>query len=86
MTTAAYTDAPARTRRWHWDRTRAALAEAARRGATMVSAARRHNWSPALTISGLGFIDAAIWTTYHLGAGLAAIGASLLLLDWSRDR
>lgn len=52
----------------------------------MVSAARHHDWSPALTIGGLGFLDAAAWTTFHLGGGLAAIGVSILLFDWAHGR
>lgn len=38
--------------------------------------------STALILGGLGALDAAAWTTWGLGAGLAAVGVSLLALDW----
>lgn len=84
--TATSHDAPTRTRQWRQDRVRATLAEVRRRGAAMVSAARHHDWSPALTISGLGCAVASAWTTFGLGAGLLAMAASFFALDWSRDR
>lgn len=79
-------DARNRPRLWRHGRTREALTQVARKGTAMVGAARHHNWSPALTISGLGFIDTATWTSYGHGAGLLAIGLSALIYDWSRDR
>lgn len=39
----------------------------------------------ALTAAGLGFLDYAAWTWAHT-AGYAAIGVSLLLLEWAVKR
>lgn len=66
-----------------WQRARTALAQAQAKATRMVSAARHHDWSPALTISGLASIDAAF---YQLGlfAGLLTTGISILIYDWSR--
>lgn len=86
MTTAAFTDAPDRSRRWRWDRTRAALAEAARQGTKMVSAVRHRDRSPALTIAGLGSLDIGAWETFGRGAAWAALGISILLYDLDRER
>lgn len=86
MTTAAFTDAPDRSRRWRWDRTRAALGLAARRAAEMVSAARLRDRSPALTISGLASLDISAWETFGRGAAWAALGVSILLYDVDRER
>ena len=86
MTTAALTDAPDRSRRWRWDRTRAALAEAARQGTKMVSAVRHRDRSPALTISGLASLDVSAWETFGRGAAWAALGISILLYDVDRER
>lgn len=36
-------------------------------------------------VAGLGFLSAAAWTI-DLTAGLAAVGASFLLLEWRADR
>lgn len=36
----------------------------------------------ALIVTGLGCLDAAAWTTWGHGAGLAAIGASLLAVEY----
>lgn len=71
------------TPRTRWRTARRDLAQAYARAATMVSAARHHNWSPALTISALGLIDAAF---YQIGlfAGLLTTGISILVFDWSR--
>lgn len=82
MTTAALTDAHARSRRWRWDRTRAALAEAARQGTTAASAARRRYRRPALVTGSFSSAVAAAWTTFGLGAGLLALSAALLALEW----
>jgi hypothetical protein len=79
-------DAHIRTRMRRRDRMRAALAAAARKGTAMVSAARHREWSPALTISALAFLDTAAWSTYGHGAGYAAIGLSILIFDWQRDQ
>lgn len=42
-------------------------------------------WKPirtaTLTTGGLGFLSAAAWTV-HLALGLAAVGISLLVLEW----
>lgn len=83
--TATSLDAPIRNsgRR---NRMRATLAEVRRRGTAMVSAARHHDWSPALTISGLAAIDVSAWTTFGRGAAWLAFGISALVYDWSRDR
>lgn len=64
---------------------RTLLGEVGRRAAALVSAARLHT-SPALTISGLASLDLAAWTTYGRGAGLLALGASLLTYDWAREK
>ena len=50
---------------------------------------RRQRWqarraklrAPILPVAGLAALDAAAWTV-HLTAGLAAVGLSLLLLEW----
>ena len=80
--------APPRTRNANppWQRARKALAGVGHRGAKVVSAARHRNWSPALTITGLGSIDIGAWETFGRGAGWAALGVSLLLFDFSRDK
>lgn len=75
------TDSPPRYRRMG-----AALAKWAAKGATMASAVRHRDRSPALTIGGLGFIDAGIWQHFHTGTGLIAIGVSILLYDFSREK
>lgn len=62
------------------------LATWAARGAAAVNAARHRNWSPALTVSGLGCIDIAAWETFGRGAGWLALGVSLLLFDFSREK
>jgi hypothetical protein len=51
----------------------------------VVGAVRHHNWSPALTISGLSCIDAAFYQ-HGWFAGLLATGISALVYDWSRER
>lgn len=84
--TATPIDAPRTGTRRRRDWARAATATARRQAAKMVSAARHHNWSPALTISGLAAIDTAAWTTFGRGAAWLALGVSVLLFDWSRDR
>lgn len=76
---------PTRTHR-RWTSARSDLAQAYAKVAKMVSAARHHNWSPALTISGLGCIDIAAWETFGRGAAWLALGASLLVYDWQRER
>ena len=68
-----------------WRRVRTTLAKWAAQGGEAVSAARHHNWSPALTATGLGFGDAAFYQ-HGWFAGLLATGVSFLLFDWSRDR
>ncbi len=85
MTTAAYTDAPARPTTRRQDRTRAALAERARRAATVASAARRRYRRPALVTSSFGCGIAAAWTTFGLGAGLLALAAALFVLEYLGD-
>jgi hypothetical protein len=50
----------------------------------MVGAARHHNWSPALTISGLATVDAAFYQ-HGWFAGLLATGISALLYDLARE-
>lgn len=82
--TALPTDAP-RPRQGRRDRMRAAWTKARRQATTTVSAARHHNWSPALTVTGLGSIDIAAWETFGRGAGWLALGVSILAFDWSRD-
>lgn len=64
---------------------RKVLASSVGRAGKVVRAVRLHNWSPARTVTGLAFIDAAAWATFGHGAGLLAIGASFLVYDWSRD-
>ena len=82
MTTAAFTDAPDRSLRWRWDRTRAALAEAARQGTAMASAARHRYRRPALVIGSFACGVASAWTTFGLGAGLLAMFAAGLTLEF----
>jgi len=65
-----------------WRRARAALATATAKGTQMASAARRRFRRPALTISGLGCIDAAAWHTFGIGAGLAVLGGFLLVWEF----
>ncbi len=84
MTTAPL-NAPAQPRRWRGTRLRETLTRGGRQGKAAVSAARHHNWSPALTVSALGCGVASAWTTFGLGAGLLALMGALLALDWSRD-
>lgn len=83
ITAPDVTRAPART--WRKDRMRAALARAWRKGTEAVSAARHHNWSPALTAGGLAAIDIAAWETFGRGAAWLALGISLLLFEWQRS-
>ena len=82
MTTAALTDAHDRPQRWRRDRTRAALAEAARQGTAMASAARRRYRRPALVIGSFACGIASAWTTFGLGAGLLATFAAGLTLEF----
>lgn len=82
ISTALPSRAEPRTHR-RWQRARTALARAQPRATRMVSAARHHDWSPALTISGLGCVDAAFYQL-NLFGGLLATGISILLYDWSR--
>lgn len=35
-----------------------------------------------LSIVGLGFVAAGVWVAFGLAAGLAAVGAVCLLVDW----
>lgn len=35
-----------------------------------------------LIVSGLGCLDAAAWHTFGIGAGLAAVGVSLLAVEY----
>lgn len=69
-----------------WRRVRATAATALAKGAAMASAVRHRDRSPALTVGGLGFIDAGIWQHFHTGTGLIAIGVSILLYDFSREK
>jgi len=63
-------------------RTRSSLASWARQGAKMVSAARHRYRRPALTITGFGYLDAAAWHTFGLGAGLLVLGLLTLVFEW----
>jgi len=69
-----------------WQRTRNEAAKAWASIARAADAVRDRNWSPTLTISGLGSIDIAAWETFGRGAAWLALGASLLIYDWQRDR
>jgi len=80
--TASHLDAPTRPPIPRAARVRAVLADSVRRGTQMVSAARL---SPALTIGGLTSGVASAWTTFGLGAGLAALCVAFFVFDWSRD-
>lgn len=35
-----------------------------------------------LSVAGLGTLASAVWVTFGLGAGLAAIGVAFLILEW----
>ena len=85
ITAPAIPENTRRPRKWRRDRTREALAAAGRQGTAMVSAARHHNWSPALTIGGLASGVTSAWTTFGLGAGLLALAGAFFAFDWSRD-
>lgn len=61
-------------------RARHTLTVAARQGAQVVSAARHQYRRPALTIGGLGFIDAAFFQ-HGWFAGLLAVGVSVLVFE-----
>lgn len=82
----ASTTAPPRTRNatppWR-NRVRNALTTAAAQGAKMASAARHRYRRPALVISAFGCLDAAAWSTFGLGAGLAVLGGLLLAFEWA---
>jgi len=80
--TALPTDAP-RTGSGARQRVRAALAQARSRATAAVSTVRL---SPVLTVGGLSSAVASAWTTFGLGAGLAALSAAFFLFDWSRDQ
>lgn len=82
VTTATPTAAPRTHRRWRT--ARSDLANVAARLAKTVSAVRHHNWSPALTVSGLATIDAAFYQ-HGWFAGLLATGISALVYDWTRE-
>jgi hypothetical protein len=62
-------------------RLRVALAESARQGATMVSAARHRYRRPALTISGFACMDASAFQG-GLWLGLLTTGISALVYEW----
>jgi hypothetical protein len=81
-TTATPAAAPRTHRRWRT--ARSDLANVAARIAKTVSAVRHHNWSPALTVSGLATIDAAFYQ-HGWFAGLLATGLSALVYDWTRE-
>lgn len=76
--------APAHTRNATplWQRARKALTGVGRQGAKMASAARHRYRRPALVISAFGCLDAAAWTTFGLGAGLAVLGGLLIVFEW----
>lgn len=80
----ASTTAPPRTRNANppWRRAREALATWAAQGATMASAARHRYRRPALVISAFSCLDAAAWSTFGLGAGLAVLGGLLIVFEW----
>ena len=44
--------------------------------------AARIDRTAVLIVSGLGCLDAAAWHTWGVGAGLAAVGASLLAVEY----
>ena len=79
-------DSRTRTAPPRWQRARGALAKVGRQAAATVAAVRRHNWSPALTVGGLGCIDTGLWEHFGQGTGWIAIGVSLLLFDFSREK
>jgi len=74
--------APRTHRRWRT--ARSDLAQAYASVVKTVGAVRHHNWSPALTISGLATIDAAFYQ-HGWFAGLLATGVSALVYDWTRE-
>lgn len=83
---AVDTATPTRTPRTHrgWASARTTLDAATRRAVKTVGAVRHHNWSPALTVSGLATIDAAFYQ-HGWFAGLLATGVSALVYDWTRE-
>jgi hypothetical protein len=80
-TTANPLDARTRPGRGSLTRARAALAEAARQGLKVASAARHRYRRPALVTSSFTCIDAGIWHTFGTGAGLVALGLLGLVLE-----
>lgn len=69
-----------------WPPARTALTARIARAVKTVGAARRRDWSPALTVAGLGCLDTAAWVAFGWGAAWVALGLSLLALDLSRER
>lgn len=82
--TATHLDAP-KDRSGRRLRVRAAAAVRAVRHAAQTVSTARPSLSPVLTVTGLGSIDIAVWTTFGRGAAWLALGASILIFDWSRD-
>lgn len=84
---SATTATPTRNPRTHrgWASARTAAAQAYAATVKTVSGVRHHNWSPALTVSGLATIDAAFYQ-HGWFAGLLATGISLLAYDWQREK
>ena len=65
-----------------WSSARTALAQAYANTVRMASEARHRYRRPSLVISSFGCIDAAAWTTFGLGAGLLAMFAAGLTLEF----
>ncbi len=78
-TTLPARDTTALQQRWRSART--ALARATATAVRVASEARHRYRRPSLVISSFGCIDAAAWTTFGLGAGLLALGASLFVFE-----
>jgi hypothetical protein len=82
-TITADTPTDARTpRQWRTGRMRARLAAVGSRGTQMASAARHRYRRPALVISSFSCGVASAWHTFGLGAGLLAMGAAGLVLEF----
>lgn len=86
ITAGTPTDTRTAAPRWRQAAARATLARAARAVASAARAVRTRHASPLLTAAGLGSIDIAAWETFGRGAAWAALGASVLVYDWQRDK
>ncbi len=68
-----------------WRTARSDLTRAWASIAKTAGEARRRYRRPSLVIASFGCADAAAWTTFGLGAGLLALGASLFVFEMIGD-